>query len=504
MPATPSMSLMMCTFMPLPLSRCLFCSGHDLRDDRRLRVRVLLHVLPVAGRQLPLRGRVALSVGVVPAQPVAEQQHPVGLLTAGREDVEIDVRVRPLEQPVLEPLRLADVKHVAGRLEVGHVRRPRRRSPGTSSTMSMIGLAGRVGTDVEPACSSRTTVSPSAARMRTSSRSYSAGQPGRSRRSRSAPCSSAGAPTTTSGQRSRRTRRHRSDHVRSRHSTTTSPTTSPRELSTGTGYRARRRGTARAPGGAGAELPSSDLKAKPVPSGAMRAEQPLGAALRHPTRAARRMRIGVERALAAHELGCARIAARMRSAPSSSASRGERRGHPLERQRERHDAAAVDGRRDLVGRQSGGRRDLLEQLLLQRVVGEPVAAVSQPRARQTARKPACFPEQLWWIGARRPALLLAALEVVLRRRSLREQAAHGGDLRRLGAVRRAGDRDLRGRRDRAARGRAAAPGSASRSTGREQTSSRIAGGSDDLAVADRDARGRGGAPRPCPHGARIR
>ncbi len=37
--------------------------------------------------------------------------------------MEVDVRVRTLEQPVLAPVGLADREHVAGRLEVGHVRR---------------------------------------------------------------------------------------------------------------------------------------------------------------------------------------------------------------------------------------------------------------------------------------------------------------------------------------------------------------------------------------------
>ena len=111
---------------------CLAAFARDMIsvDDRRLRVRVLLHVFPVARRQLPLRGRVALPVGVVPAEPVAKQHHPVRLLAAGREDVEIDVRVRPLEEPVLEPLRLADLKYVAGGFEVGHDTPARRRSPG--------------------------------------------------------------------------------------------------------------------------------------------------------------------------------------------------------------------------------------------------------------------------------------------------------------------------------------------------------------------------------------
>ncbi len=87
--------------------------------------------------------------------------------------------------------------------------------------------------------------------------------------------------------------------------------------------------------------------------------------------------------------------------------------------------------------------------------------------------------------ARRPAFLLAAFEVVFRRRSLREQAAHGVDLRRLGAMRRARDRDLRvvevgpraGEQQRLDRLRTRAE---------EADELRIAGGRDDLAVTDGD------------------
>src|SRR5207244_3972482 len=49
----------------------------DLGDDGRLRVRVLLHVLPVAGGQLALRRRVQLAVVLVRPEPVAEADHPV-------------------------------------------------------------------------------------------------------------------------------------------------------------------------------------------------------------------------------------------------------------------------------------------------------------------------------------------------------------------------------------------------------------------------------------------
>ena len=62
---------------------------------------------------------------------VAEEEHPLDLGTAGREDVEVHLRVGSLEHPVLEPVGLADAEDVARGLERRHVRR----------------LVGRVGHD---------------------------------------------------------------------------------------------------------------------------------------------------------------------------------------------------------------------------------------------------------------------------------------------------------------------------------------------------------------------
>ena len=134
---------------------------------------------------------------------------------------------------------------------------------------------------------------------------------------------------------------------------------------------------------------------------------------------------------------------------------------------------------------SAGRGDLLVQLLLEGVLGEPVAR------RLPASRPADGEEARMLSGAvvvdraRRAAFLLPALEVVLGGRSLREQAAHGRDLRRLGAVRRAGDGDLpiiqvgpgAGEQERLDRLRARA---------KEADKRGIAGGRDHLAVPDGD------------------
>jgi hypothetical protein len=72
-------------------------------DDGGLGVGVLLHVSPVARGQLALGGDVELAVVGVHAEPIAEEQHAVDLGAAGREDMQVDCAVRPLEEAVLEP-----------------------------------------------------------------------------------------------------------------------------------------------------------------------------------------------------------------------------------------------------------------------------------------------------------------------------------------------------------------------------------------------------------------
>jgi len=63
----------------------------------------------------------------VGAQPVAEQEHPVDLLAAVGEDVEVRRGFPPAQHPVLVPVRLADAKRVAGRLECRDIARLIRR-----------------------------------------------------------------------------------------------------------------------------------------------------------------------------------------------------------------------------------------------------------------------------------------------------------------------------------------------------------------------------------------
>src|ERR1041385_2109654 len=96
--------------------------GHDLSHHLRLRVGVLLHVLPRPRGELALGRGVALAVGRVRSQVVPEQQHPVQLLAARREHMYVHDRVWPVEHPMLEPVGLADAEDVTRRLHAGHVR----------------------------------------------------------------------------------------------------------------------------------------------------------------------------------------------------------------------------------------------------------------------------------------------------------------------------------------------------------------------------------------------
>src|SRR3954464_4423592 len=95
---------------------------HDLFDPLRLRVRVVLDVLPRLPGELPLRAQVELAVRLVGTEVVAEAQHPRELAASGGEHVEADARIHSLEQPVLEPVGLADAQDVPGRLEWRDIR----------------------------------------------------------------------------------------------------------------------------------------------------------------------------------------------------------------------------------------------------------------------------------------------------------------------------------------------------------------------------------------------
>src|SRR5262245_36695676 len=93
-------------------------AGEDLSDDGALGVRVLLEVLPIARRELALHLRIQLAIRRVRPQVVAESEHPLDLFAACREDVQVDVRVRSLEQAVLIPLGFTDRESIASRLKI--------------------------------------------------------------------------------------------------------------------------------------------------------------------------------------------------------------------------------------------------------------------------------------------------------------------------------------------------------------------------------------------------
>ena len=102
--------------------------------------------------------------------------------------------------------------------------------------------------------------------------------------------------------------------------------------------------------------------------------------------------------------------------------------------------------------------DLGQHRLLARMLGEPVALERPALARQRASIPACFPEQLCLSFG---ALERAALEVVLRGRSLVEERLHGRELRLVGQVRGRGDREVALVQVGALPGQGKRPGSAS-------------------------------------------
>ena len=104
--------------------------------------------------------------------------------------------------------------------------------------------------------------------------------------------------------------------------------------------------------------------------------------------------------------------------------------HPLERERERHDAAPVAGR--LVGLDLGGLRMSLVTGPLHRMLGR-VVAVRRPTAGSAeGEHPRVLSRAVVVDLLRRPALLEAELEIVLGRLGARKQRAHGGHL--LGRV----------------------------------------------------------------------
>lgn len=83
----------------------------------------MLHVPPFALRQFAFGAQVQVPIAAGDPQPVAETQHPVDLVGARAEDVQVDVGIRALEQAVLEPSGLADPQPVPGPFQSGQIRR---------------------------------------------------------------------------------------------------------------------------------------------------------------------------------------------------------------------------------------------------------------------------------------------------------------------------------------------------------------------------------------------
>ena len=108
--------------------------------------------------------------------------------------------------------------------------------------------------------------------------------------------------------------------------------------------------------------------------------------------------------------------------------------------------------------------DERQDLLLERVLGQPVALASQPRARQRKRKPACLPEQLW--RRREPCSAphsRSSVEAPARSSSARTATSCSGAPRARRTRSRA--RPAAGRRRRAAAPAAASPRSGRRRRG---------------------------------------
>src|SRR5437867_1803587 len=104
------------------LIKCGEGARENLLDHGRLRIRVVLHVLPLLRAELALRPLVELSVRVVRAQPIAEEQHSIDLGTLSWKDVQVHGWLGASKHPVLEPVRFANAENVTHRLKLRDVR----------------------------------------------------------------------------------------------------------------------------------------------------------------------------------------------------------------------------------------------------------------------------------------------------------------------------------------------------------------------------------------------
>lgn len=89
-------------------------ASDDLFHDCGLGVGIMLHVPPGPLGQVALDTQVGVTVGVVRAEPVAEEQHTVDLLRTDGEHVQVDIGVGALEPPAR--LEVSDLNRSPGKL----------------------------------------------------------------------------------------------------------------------------------------------------------------------------------------------------------------------------------------------------------------------------------------------------------------------------------------------------------------------------------------------------
>src|SRR6188472_1251818 len=96
-------------------------SGNDLFDYRRLRVCVVLDVVPPASRKLTLSAFIELPLLGSGSQPIAKQQHPLYFRTPGGEHMHLHVRIVISQEPMLVPVRLSKLQDVSGSLQIREI-----------------------------------------------------------------------------------------------------------------------------------------------------------------------------------------------------------------------------------------------------------------------------------------------------------------------------------------------------------------------------------------------
>jgi hypothetical protein len=92
-------------------------SGNDLFDHRRLRVCVVLYVVPPSGRKVSLSAFIEIPLLGSGSQSIAKQQHPLDFRAPDGEHMNLHVRVVITQEPMLVPVRLSKLQHVSGSLQ---------------------------------------------------------------------------------------------------------------------------------------------------------------------------------------------------------------------------------------------------------------------------------------------------------------------------------------------------------------------------------------------------